>query len=88
MREVMVQIEKTLEVPDSFAMFSDEGNNYIGQRICGLVEECDGSVTYPDVYKMLDEIYDNTEYKECYDTEVRECIFGFLEDNNVYLDIT
>jgi hypothetical protein len=86
MREVKVNIEKTLKVPDEWAMFTDEGNRIVGQRMCGLVEECNGEVTAADVYRVLDD--KNDLYKEptteAGDTDVREVIFWFLRENNVY----
>ena len=86
MREVTVTINKKLKMPSDWAMFTDEGNRILGQRMCGLVEECNGEVTAADVYRVLDDKNDlyKDPTKEAGDTAVREVIFWWLRKNNVY----
>jgi hypothetical protein len=87
MREVTVNINKKLKVPSDWAMFTDEGNRWISQRMCGLVEDCNGEVTADDVYNVIyKEVKDNDPHSECGDTAVREVIFWFLRKNGVYKD--
>lgn len=85
MREVEVVIHKKLKVPEDWAMFTDEGNRAIRQRMCGLVEELNGEVSTADVYRVLDyELNKQEVTREAGDSAVREIIFKFLRDNNVY----
>lgn len=86
MRTVKVTIEKELVMPSSWAMFTDEGNEKLGQHMCGLVQDCNGEVTAEDVYKRLEDIWNEPHLDECSDTAVREVIFWFLRENNVYKD--
>ena len=85
MKEVEVVIHKKLKVPENWSMFTDEGNRILGQAMCDLVEEFNGEVTAADVYRLLDYHLNKQDItRESGDTAVREIIFKFLRDNNVY----
>jgi hypothetical protein len=83
---VTVSIQKELVLPRHWAMFTDEGNQIVQQRMCGLVQECNGEVTGEDVYRAIEEIWNHPKAREAGDTEVREIIFAWLRQNNVYVE--
>jgi hypothetical protein len=81
--EVTVTIEKKLKVPNNWGMFTELGNQLVGQRMCGLVQECNGEVTNDAYEKAAHELYSDPRTSESMDTVVREAIWAFLDDNNV-----
>ena len=64
-----------------FGMFTDAGNN----EIAVIVEHAKNKhLTWPETYRLLDQLSTCTGYGEAMDTEVREIVYSRLNFNTAF----
>ena len=64
-----------------FGMFTDAGNN----EIAVIVEHAKNKhLTWPETYRLLDQLSTCPDYGEAMDTEVREIVYSRLNFNTAF----